>query len=79
MCLQALDGQEFHVVENDKLYWVGTSSFLSGGGDGYDMLRDERLFYQKGRDDVTVFVNEIKARSPITDQNSGWSLHEDTF
>ena len=71
VALCALDDKKFKAVENEKEYWVGISDFLSGGGDGYDMIRDERLFYQKGRDDASVFVEEIKARTPITSENSG--------
>ena len=65
---------EYENVDDEKKYWIGISDFLSGGGDGYDMIRDERLFYQKGKDDATVLVDEIKKRNPITDQNTGKDL-----
>ena len=71
VALCALDDKKFKAVEEETEYWVGISDFLSGGGDGYDMIRDERLFYQKGKDDASVFVEEIKARSPITSENTG--------
>ena len=58
-------------MTDDKKYWLGISDFLSGGGDGFDMIRDERLFYQKGKDDASVLVDEIKKRNPITAQNTG--------
>ena len=58
-------------MTDDEKYWLGISDFLSGGGDGFDMIRDERLFYQKGKDDASVLVDEIKKRNPITAQNTG--------
>ena len=74
VCLQASDGKKFKPVQNEDVYWVAISDFLSGGGDGYDMIRDEREFYQKGKDDASVLVSEIAKRTPVTDENTGSSL-----
>ena len=75
VCLQAMDGKKFKSVRNDDVYWVAISDFLSGGGDGYDMIRDEREFYQKGKDDASVLVSEINERTPITNENTGLTFH----
>merc|ERR1719431_709470 len=39
--------EKFKEVEMDEAYWVGTSDFVSGGGDGFDMISNERLAYHK--------------------------------
>ena len=70
-CLRASVGGFYENVVDDKKYWIGTTDFLAAGGDGYQMIREERLFYQKGRSDSLVLVDEIIKRSPITEQKIG--------
>lgn len=71
-CLQRLDDNgAYNRIENDSDYFIGVPSFLANGGDGYDMIRDGRTFYHKGRPDTEVFSDEIKRRSPINNDNTG--------
>ena len=58
-------------IENNVNYYLGVPSFLANGGDGYDMIRDGRTLYRKGRPDTEVFSDEIRRRSPISDENTG--------
>ena len=48
-------------------------------GDGFFMLRDERIDYKKGRNDAEVFVEHINKLTPITEGNVCLVLETDTL
>ncbi|XP_070568327.1 snake venom 5'-nucleotidase-like [Ptychodera flava] len=57
---------EFHPVQSDTVYTVVLPTFMAGGGDGYDMLVDERLSYHIPGDlDTDVVIEYIGTESPI--------------
>ncbi len=53
-------------IRADKEYRVATSSFLTRGGDGYDMLKDGATSREKGPVDKDIFLSYITRISPIT-------------
>ncbi|XP_002741914.1 snake venom 5'-nucleotidase-like [Saccoglossus kowalevskii] len=58
---------EFIAVDRDSVYTIIVPTFIANGGDGYDMLVDERIRYHIPGDlDSDVLIEYIESQSPIT-------------
>ncbi|XP_070568641.1 snake venom 5'-nucleotidase-like [Ptychodera flava] len=58
---------EYFPLESDATYKLVMPTYLANGGDGYDMLVDERISYHIPGDlDTDVLIEYIETRTPIT-------------
>lgn len=48
-----------------KVYKVVLPSYLVGGGDGYSMIKEQKLKHDSGNMDITVVANYIKERKRV--------------
>ncbi|XP_070496371.1 apyrase-like [Chironomus tepperi] len=62
---------EFEDVVDDKVYKVVALSFIADGGDGYTMLRDNKISHRTGLLDLHVMESYIKKKSPINYEPDG--------
>ena len=58
--------EEFVDLDEEKLYYVVTSNYIVGGGDGYNMLHDNKTSHFIGDLDMDVMRREVMQQSPIT-------------
>ena len=56
---------QFENLDESKTYKVATVKFLAGGGDGYTMIKNERIKYEEGDLDTDVLQEYIRNQSPI--------------
>ena len=57
--------EEFVDLDEEKLYYVVTSNYIVGGGDGYTMLHDNKTSHFIGDLDMDVMRREVMQHSPI--------------
>ncbi|KAL2081870.1 hypothetical protein ACEWY4_021688 [Coilia grayii] len=50
----------YEPVEDDKVYKVAMPSYIAGGGDGYSMLKEEKLKHDSGDLDIAVVERYIR-------------------
>ncbi|XP_072023582.1 snake venom 5'-nucleotidase-like [Amphiura filiformis] len=56
---------KYFPLEEDKLYRIIVPSFIGGGGDGYDVLKENALNYMQGEIAQDVVAKYIEQFSPI--------------
>ncbi|CAL8314900.1 unnamed protein product [Merluccius merluccius] len=55
----------YEAVQEDKVYKVVLPSYLVTGGDGFSMIRDEKIKHDSGDMDISVLVNFISERQKV--------------
>ena len=56
---------QYENLDESKTYKVSTVKFVANGGDGYTMIKNERIKYEEGDLDTDVLQEYIKNQSPI--------------
>ncbi|KAJ8270818.1 hypothetical protein GJAV_G00119630 [Gymnothorax javanicus] len=51
---------QYEPVDDGKIYKVVLPAFLADGGDGYSMIRDEKLKHDSGDSDIAIVADYIK-------------------
>nr|XP_054753897.1 snake venom 5'-nucleotidase-like [Lytechinus pictus] len=55
----------YEPLDTKRVYKIVTNSFLAGGGDGYTVVRDNKMNHVTGNLDSAVFAEYIQRLSPV--------------
>ncbi|XP_077977813.1 5'-nucleotidase-like [Glandiceps talaboti] len=58
---------EYLPLDDDQVYTILTSNFIADGGDGYTMIRDNKLVHESGNLDSETVIEYINQVSPLFD------------